>query len=88
MPHINTTRPLSINLIRRDGHEWGKKEAQIAIHTLGDSINREAAIGWINRAIENRADYLRASGLSPSEIKTWDAACRITFMLNIHYVLP
>ena len=78
---------LSLSSIRRDGHEWGKKEAQIAIHNLGDSITRDAAIAWMNRAIEKRADYLRASGFSLSDIRTWDLACRITFMLNINYVM-
>ena len=76
---------LPISSIRRDGHEWGKKEAQIAIHHLGDSITPEAAIAWINRAIEERADYLRASGFSPHDIRTWHLACRVTFILNINY---
>ena len=87
MPHINNKQVLSISSIRRDGHEWGKKEAQLAIHNLGNSITRDAAIAWINRAIEKRADYLRASGLSPSDLKAWDVACRVTFMLNVNYVM-
>lgn len=84
---INNDRKSPITWIRRDGHEWGKKEAQIAIHTLGGSFTRNAAMEWINHAIDKRTDYLRASGVSPSDIKLWASACRIMFMLKINYAM-
>ena len=77
----------STNSIRRDGHEWGKKEAELAIISLGGGLNRLAAIEWINSSIIKRTKFLRASGLSSSEIRTWRLACRTMFLLNINYAL-
>jgi hypothetical protein len=73
--------------MRREGHARGASEAKFAAVALGAGVSRDQAAAWINGAIDERSEELRRAGASDKDIREWDWACRIMFMLKIRHAI-
>ena len=78
---FGTRMSSSVNM-RRAGNDSGAVEARRAVAILGNSVTKDDAHLWLNRAVAHGI-----AGKNPGDAQAWEWGCRIMFMLKMRRVL-
>jgi hypothetical protein len=69
---------------RAEGYACGAKEAELFKRAVDKvTFERQLAIEWLNKAIEDGRTELESQHAWEREIEAWDLSCRIAFLIAI-----
>jgi hypothetical protein len=69
---------------RSEGYARGVNEAKLFKGAVGKVIlERQQAIEWLNKAIEDGRAELESQHAWEREIEAWDMSCRIAFLVAV-----
>ena len=68
---------------RNEGYSRGTREAKLFKLSVGKIFDRERALDWLHKAVDDGRAELESQHALEREVEAWDMSCRIAFVIEI-----